>query len=159
MSSVSFALVLVSSLTFSHICVCVYKCWLCLSGVRAGVCANVCTCACVCQFECLHVCLCVSVCNICLQLVCASVCVSVCHILSPIGKEGDKVQVRSFHSRGSSTPHTGKPILTFFINCTQLYCGQEVKSHNRDCGECRCRESCFPQNDFNRGISFIFTQC
>ena len=93
----------------------------------------------------------------CLQLFCASVCLCLC--VTYFVQQGDKVQVRSFHSRGSSTPHTGKSIVTFFINCTQLHCGQEVASHNRDCGECRCRESCFPQNDFNRGISFIFTQC
>ena len=88
-------------------------------------------------------------------------CSSVSHTLSSkeASREGDKVQVRSFHSRGSSTPHTGKPILTLFINCTQLHCGQEVASHNKDCGECRCTESCFPQNYFNGGISFIITHC
>lgn len=116
------------------------------------VCARRCMCKClhvrlcvsILMFTC--VCMCVSVCNMCLQLVCASVCLCVTYFVQPAGKEGDKVQVRSFHSRGSSTPHTGKPILTFFINCTQLHCGQEVASHNKDCGECRCRESCFPQN-------------
>ena len=106
--------------TFSHTCVCACKCWLCLSFVRAGVCANVYTCTCVCQFECLHVCLCVyvcicvSLCNVCLQLFCASVCLCLCvtYFVQQGSQQGDKVQVTLFHSRGSSTPHTRKPILT-----------------------------------------------
>ena len=131
------------------------------------VCARRCMCKClhvrlcvsIWMFTCLSVCFCMQLMFATCLYVCVSVCLCVTYFVHPTGKEGDKVQVRSFHSRGSSTPHTGKPILTFFINCTQLHCGQEVASHNKDCGECRHTESCFPQKDFNGGIYFIFTHC
>ena len=137
------------------------------------VCARRCMCKClhmrlcvsIWMFTCVSVCVCVYMCfsiqYVFATFLCVCLPVSVCHILCPARKParwqsaGHVVPQQGLKHSTHSQAHSYK----FFINCTQLHCGQEVASHNKDCGECRCRESCFPQKDFNGGISFIFTQC
>ena len=137
--------------------------------VVSVVCARRCMCKClhmrlcvsIWMFTRVSVCVCVYMCFsmqcVFATFLCVCLPVSVCHILCPARWQsaGHVVPQQGLKHSTHSQAHSYK----FFINCSQLHCGQEVASHNKNCGECRCRESCFPQNDFNRGISFIFTQC